>query len=146
MNNRSLMNITDAMILMLLGAFLVSFVYASMSELEDTVSTRDTKEQMAEIGSSLANGITEVYLSGKNINAPHVKIVKNVQIPRMIHGHLYAITLTKSYIEVNCPELDYFVRTYLSIDESIIEGKDIWPDEITIVYLKEQETERIELI
>ena len=50
MNKKALMNITDAIILMMLGAFLVSFVYASMSELEGKVNTRNTKAQMEEIG------------------------------------------------------------------------------------------------
>jgi len=146
MNKKALMNITDAIIIMMLGAFLVSFVYASMSELEDKVNTRNTKAQMGEIGEYVVKGITETYLSGKNIDALHVKIVKELQIPGEINGYLYKIKLTKEYVEVYSPKLDYSIRSYLNIDEDIIAGKDIWAGEIKVVYLKEDETERIELI
>lgn len=146
MNKKALMNITDAIILVMLGVFLVSFVYASMNELEDKVNTRNTKAQMGEIGEYVVKGITETYLSGKNIDALHVKIVKELQIPGEINGYLYKIKLTKEYVEVYSPKLDYSIRSYLNIDEDIIAGKDIWAGEIKVVYLKEDETERIELI
>jgi len=146
MNKKALVNITDAIIIMMLGAFLVSFVYASMNELEDKVNTRNTKVEMGEIGNYVVKGITETYLSGKNINAPHVKIVKKLQIPKEINGYLYKIKLTKEYVEVYCPKLDYSIKRYLNIDGDIIVGKDIWAEDIKVVYLKENGIEKIELI
>ena len=88
MNKKALMNITDAIILVMLGVFLVSFVYASMEELGDKVNTRNTKVEMEEMGSYIARGITETYLSGKNIDASHVKIIKELQVPEEINGYL----------------------------------------------------------
>lgn len=140
------MNITDAIVLMLLGAFLVSFVYFSMVELDEKVSTRDAKAQMKEISEYIVHGVTNTYLSGKNINAPHVRIVKELHAPQEINGHVYTITLTKAYVEVYCPELDYFVRTYLNIDESIIVEKGLWAEHMKVIYLKEDEEEKIELV
>lgn len=140
------MNITDAIILVMLGVFLVSFVYTSMNELEDKVTIRDTKARMEEIGEYVAHGITETYLSGKNIDAPHVKIVKELQLPQVINGYLYKIKLTKEYVEVYCPKLNHSVRRYLIIDEGMIIGSDTWARDMKIVYLKEDEIEKIELI
>ena len=119
MDNRALMNITDAIVLMLLGAFLVSFVYASMSELEETITVRNTKFRMEEVGGSIAHDLVEAYLSGKNIDAPYVEVTTEVQIPSEINGYLYKVTLTKESVDVYCPRLDYLARKYFAIDGSI---------------------------
>ena len=146
MNKKALMNITDAILLMMLGAFVVSFVYGSMYELKDRITKEDTKKEMERIGEYIVKGITETYLSGRNIDAPHVRIEEELLLPDGLNGYLYKIKLTKEYVEVNCPELNYQVKSYLNIPEGIIVVKDTWAGRIKIIYIKEEETERIELI